>query len=314
MSDEMEDAPAMRHQGLAPWLQTAWDMRAAGNFIGGGSGTGLLILTSLGAFDGLYSPVLLLAGLVLVGLGLFSVFLEIGRPLRALNVLLGGKRSWMTREAFVAGILFPLGGAALIWPDLAKLVWIPAAAYLYCQARILESAKGIPTWRSPLILPLTVVTGLAEGAGILLLLGTLFLDAGAPEWVAGTLVATIAGRIFVWMFYRRRMVGGEAPVEAAAMLIRFSMPFTLGGNVIPIAFLVLAGISPDIRAAALAAAGLAAMAGGWAMKIVIVTKAAHNQGFAINHSPARGGGESGPGFKPGWREVPPGEARNQAKE
>ena len=27
---------------IAPWRQTAWDWRAAGNFIGGGSGTGLL--------------------------------------------------------------------------------------------------------------------------------------------------------------------------------------------------------------------------------------------------------------------------------
>jgi phenylacetyl-CoA:acceptor oxidoreductase subunit 2 len=303
MNEEMEDAPGMRHQGLAPWLQTAWDLRAAGNFIGGGSGTGLLILTSLGAFAGLYSRALLLVGLILVGLGLFSVFLEIGRPFRAMNVLLGGKRSWMTREAFVAGVLFPLGGAALLYPDLAKLVWIPAAAYLYCQCRILEAAKGIPTWRSPLILPLIAATGLAEGAGILVLLGSLTLEGGAPEWAAGVLVAAIAARLFVWMAYRRRMVGGEAPVEAAAALIRFSMPFTLGGNVIPLAFLVAAGAMPDIHAAALAAAGLAAMAGGWGLKITIVTKAAHNQGFAINHSPARGGGESGPGIKPGWRET-----------
>lgn len=305
MSEEFEDTPVMHHPGLSPWLQTAWDLRAAGNFIGGGSGTGLLILSSLGAFAGLYSPLLLLAGLVLVGLGLFSVFLEIGRPLRALNVLLGGKRSWMTREAMVAAVLFPLGLAALFYPVLAKFLWLPAGAYLYCQARILEAAKGIPTWRSPLILPLTIATGLVEGAGILLVLATLALDNGAPEWVAGVLVAAIAARIFVWMAYRRRMVGGEAPVEAAAVLIRFSMPFTLGGNIIPIAFLVAAGVQPDIRAAALAAAGLAAMAGGWALKVCIVTKAAQNQGFAINHSPARGSGEPGPGFKPGWREVGP---------
>jgi phenylacetyl-CoA:acceptor oxidoreductase 26-kDa subunit len=303
MSEDFQDAPVMHHPGLSPWLQTAWDMRAAGNFIGGGSGTGLLIIASLGSFAGIHGPVPLLVGLALVGLGLFSVFLEIGRPLRALNVLLGGKRSWMTREAMVAGVLFPLGLAALFYPVLVKFVWFPAAAYLYCQARILESAKGIPTWRSPLILPLTISTGIAEGAGILLVLATLFLDNGAPDWLAGTLVAAIAARIFVWMFYRRRMVEGEAPVAAAAALIRLSMPFTLGGNVIPIAFLVAAGIQPDIRAAALAAAGLAAMAGGWALKICIVTKAAHNQGFAINHSPARGSGESGPGFKPGWREV-----------
>ena len=299
MSEEPE--VGMRHLGLAPWLQTAWDLRAAGNFIGGGSGTGLLILTSLGAFRGLYSQGLLLAGLVLVGLGLFSVFLEIGRPLRAMNVLLGGRRSWMTREAMVAAILFPLGGAALFFPDLAKLVWIPALAYLYCQARILEATKGIPTWRSPLILPLILATGFAEGAGAFLLLAP--LAGGAPDWVGGALIGAVAARLFVWMFYRRRMVAGGAPVQAAAVLVGFSAPFTLGGNVMPVMLLVVAGLLPDVATAALAAAGLTAMIGGWALKITIVTKAAHNQGFAIVHSPARGGGEPGPGFKPGWREI-----------
>ena len=294
----------MRHLGLAPWLQTAWDLRAAGNFIGGGSGTGLLILVSLGAFRGLYSQVLLVAGLGLVGLGLFSVFLEIGRPWRAMNVLLGGKRSWMTREAIVAGVLFPLGGAALFFPDLAKLVWIPALAYLYCQCRILEATKGIPTWRSPLILPLILTTGIAEGAGVLLLLAPLTLDGGAPDWVAGVLIAAVAARLFVWMFYRRRMVAGGAPVQAAAVLVAFSAPFTLGGNVMPVVMLMAAGIMPAVAAAALAAAGLTAMLGGWALKITIVTKAAHNQGFSIEHAPARGAGTAGPGFKPGWLERP----------
>ena len=295
----------MRHLGLAPWLQTAWDLRAAGNFIGGGTGTGLLILVSLGAFRGLYGPALLVAGLALVGLGLFSVFLEIGRPLRAMNVILGGKRSWMTREAMVAGVLFPLGGAALVFPDLAKLVWIPALAYLYCQCRILEAAKGIPTWRSPLILPLILTTGIAEGAGALLLLAPLALPGGAPDWVGGVLIGAVAARLFVWMFYRRRMVAGGAPVVAAAVLVAFSAPFTLGGNIMPVIMLVAAGIMPDIAVAALAAAGLTAMLGGWALKITIVTRAAHNQGFSIDHSPARGSGESGPGFTPGWREIPP---------
>jgi len=295
--------PEIRHLGLAPWLQTAWDLRAAGNFIGGGSGTGLLILTSAAAYWGITSPVLLLAGLALVGLGLFSVFLEIGRPLRAMNVLLGGKWSWMTREAFVAGILFPLGGAALFYPELAKVVWIPAAAYLYCQARILEATKGIPTWRSPLILPLILSTGLVEGTGAFMLLTLMVAKGGIPEWAGGVLIAAIAARVFVWMLYRRRMMAGEAPVAAAAVLMAFSGPFTIGGNVMPIVFLIMAGLSPDIAGAALAAAGLIAMAGGWALKITIVTKAAHNQGFAIPHAPARGAGTSGPGIKPGWREI-----------
>ncbi|OAN46759.1 phenylacetyl CoA [Paramagnetospirillum marisnigri] len=304
MSEDFEGQPQMRHLGLSPWLQTAWDLRAAGNFIGGGTGTGLLILVSAGAYYGIQSKLLLVAGLALVGLGLFSVFLEIGRPLRAMNVLFGGKRSWMTREAITAGILFPLGAAALVFPELVKIVWAPAAGYLYCQARILEATKGIPTWRSPLILPLILVTGLVEGAGALLLLAPLAFETGAaPEWVGGVLMAALAGRIFVWMFYRRKMVDGGAPVAAAAVLIAFSGPFTLGGNVMPIVMMIGAGLQPDIAVAALPAAGLAAMIGGWAMKITIVTKAAHNQGFSIEHAPARGSGEPGPGFKPGWRKT-----------
>lgn len=308
MNGEFDNEPetGMRHLGLAPWLQTAWDLRAAGNFIGGGCGTGLLIVISLGAFKGLSGPVPLLVGLALVALGLLSVLFELGRPLRALNVIFGGKRSWMTREAMVAGVLFPLGAAALVFPDLVKLVWLPALAYLYCQGRILEVSKGIPTWRSPLILPLTMASGVAEGTGILLLLAPLVVDGGAPDWCAGVLIAALAARLMVWMVYRRRMVdGGEAPALAQAVLVAFSTPFTLGGNIIPVVLIVAAGVQPDLAGAAMAAAGLAAAVGGWALKVTIVTKAAHNQGFAIAHSPARGSGESGPGFKPGWREIPP---------
>jgi len=42
---------------------------------------------------------------------------------------------------------------------------------------------------------------------------------------------------------------------------------------------------------------------GWfiCIKIVLVTKAAYDQGFAVEHMPARGAGASGPGVKPGWR-------------
>ncbi len=55
---------------------------------------------------------LILAGLALVGLGLFCVSLELGRPLRALNVIRNPRTSWMAREAWVAGALFPAGLAA----------------------------------------------------------------------------------------------------------------------------------------------------------------------------------------------------------
>ena len=55
--------------GPKPWQQTSWDWRAAGNFIGGGAGTGLIVTTALSGAQGTAAAVLLLAGLALVGLG-----------------------------------------------------------------------------------------------------------------------------------------------------------------------------------------------------------------------------------------------------
>ncbi len=43
-----------------------------------------------------------------VGAGLFCVWLEIGRPWRFLNVFRHPARSWMTREAIIAIVLFIL--------------------------------------------------------------------------------------------------------------------------------------------------------------------------------------------------------------
>ena len=49
-----------------------------------------------------------------------------------------------------------------------------------------------------------------------------------------------------------------------------------------------------------AIAGLLAFATGWLLKFTIITRAAYNQGFALNHTPVRGSGYAGPAVKPGW--------------
>ena len=70
---------------IAPWRQANWDARAAANFIGGGSGTGLLIAAAVASAAGApYRPLALVA-LALVAIGLGCVWLEIGRPWRALQ-------------------------------------------------------------------------------------------------------------------------------------------------------------------------------------------------------------------------------------
>ncbi len=60
--------------GPNPWQQTSWDARAAGNFIGGGAGAGLIVFAALSGAQGPALTGLMLAGLALVGAGLFCVF------------------------------------------------------------------------------------------------------------------------------------------------------------------------------------------------------------------------------------------------
>jgi len=284
---------------VAPWIQTNWDLRAAGNFIGGGTGTGLLIVAAFAA-GAAYRPFALL-GLAFVALGLFSVFLEIGRHLRAPRVLAHVGRSWMTREAIVAPFLFAAGLAAA-WhptPALAALTALLAAAYLYCQARILHAAKGIPAWRAPRIVPLTVVAGLAEGAGLLVLVLALLDRSFAVRWPALALAVLLVARTVAWRGYRKRL---QAPAAALAALDAGRRIFDRLGNWVAAPVAVVASLlAPGPLAAGVAAAaGALALVCGWHFKITLITRAAHNQGFALPALPVRGKGAVGAAAKPGW--------------
>ena len=99
--------------GAKPWHQTSWDFRAAFNFRFGGAGAGLLLIVALSGLGGDAMRAELLLGMALMGAGLVSVWFEIGRPLRAMNVGFNPFTSWMTRESFAAGAVFVLGLAEM---------------------------------------------------------------------------------------------------------------------------------------------------------------------------------------------------------
>ena len=64
---------------------------------------------------------------------------------------------------------------------------------------------------------------------------------------------------------------------------------------------VVAGWLVDgLTAPMFALAGLSVFATGWAIKFILITRAAYNQGFALPHTPIRGSGVPGPAVKPGW--------------
>jgi phenylacetyl-CoA:acceptor oxidoreductase subunit 2 len=272
--------------GANPWQQKSWDWRAAANFICGGGGAGLIVVTVLLAEPGMARSASLLIGLALVCAGLFCVWLEIGRPLRALHVFLHPRRSWMTREAFAATLLVPATVAAAA--DVPAVEWIAAAlalVFVYCQGRMLRAAKGIPAWREPRVVPLIVGTGLAEGAGLFLLVAAIGGRADTAAWAA--CAALVAARIVLWQLWRRRLA--DIAPRAQAALDRAGLLLLLAGCALPLAALALAAaLTAPAGDPLYMAAGALAFAGGAQFKFVLLGRASFNQGFALAHLPVRG--------------------------
>jgi phenylacetyl-CoA:acceptor oxidoreductase subunit 2 len=125
--------------GAASRLQRFWDLRAACNFIGGGTGCGLLFWAAIGLAGGLpYFPAALI-GLMFVGAGLFMVWLEIGKPWRAFNLFFRPQTSWMTREGIVSLPLFATGAIAV----LSHVPVLPGANNKFIQrAARVERTQG----------------------------------------------------------------------------------------------------------------------------------------------------------------------------
>ncbi|MDH5539542.1 MAG: hypothetical protein OEY03_09070 [Rhizobacter sp.] len=275
--------------GPNPWQQAHWDWRAAANFVSGGAGSGLIVVCVVTGASGPLPSALLATGAALIGFGLLCVWGEIGRPWRALNVLFNPRTSWMTREAIVATLLLPAtlaaaaGAGNLRWPVAAL-----ALGFLFCQARILRAARGIPAWREPWIVPLIVSTGLAEGAGLWLAAQAAF-GVAQPQMLVPVALVWLA-RTPAYATYRRRLAPHAAAPALGALDPAGRRLLTAGGT-LPLATLALVAVGllgGAPASALLVAAGLAAAGtGGW-FKFVLVTRAAFNQGFALTHLPVRG--------------------------
>jgi phenylacetyl-CoA:acceptor oxidoreductase 26-kDa subunit len=283
----------------APRLQRNWDSRAACNFIGGGSGTGLL-LAGAGAFatEWPYFTAGTLA-VALIGFGLSMVWLEIGRPLRAFNVFFHPQTSWMSREALLAFPVLVLAGLAILLNQpfvrlpfqahgsVAVLAWAAAAlglAFLYCQARILRASRGVPAWSEPTLQLVIVTTAIAEGLGLLLLLS--LAVAPPPAWAVVAAIVALFARAGAWEFYRHR-VKLTAPAQAAAVLDRTSLWIHLFGHLLA-AILLIVSLTMPSHVVAAAVAGLPLFVTGAYLKFVVVTRAAFTRGFSVPFMPVRG--------------------------
>ena len=295
-------AGAIRTKGVEPWHQPSWDWKAAGNFMCGGTGIGLFTFAAVAAVLG--TPPLPLAAfaVLLVAVGLFLVLLKISRRWRFAYVLRQPQRSWMAREAWLALIFFPLAVLAL-WFDLRPLLVAATVAgllFLLSQAMMLKGAKGIPAWREPLIVPLIIATGLAEGGG-------LFVAAAAPLvpllvlQIAALVVAVlVAIRAFAWRAYFDALRVKGAPIRTLQVLDAARGRLFLFGFVLPITLAAAGFFIPGAAVPLLALGGLCAFFSGWVLKFTLITRAAYNQGYAVERTAVRGAGVAEQPIRPGW--------------
>jgi len=275
--------------------QTHWDFRAAMNFTMGGMSTGLVIMATVAHFFAGLSTEALLYLNVAAGagraVGLFFVFLEIGRKKRFLRVLLRPQTSWMTRETYAVAVFYPALLADLIRPNpaLHLVVALVALVFLYCQARILHAAKGIPAWRADLIPTMLIMTGLLEGVGLL------GIASGLVSWrfeasmtfisFWGALLALL--NALIWQRYFAYAKRNGLPPLARAELERITPTLRLIGHLTP---LILFAIATAFSEALLAIAGASAVAGGVMWKYTVIVRASYQQGFALPRMPRRGSG------------------------
>ncbi len=96
------------------------------------------------------SPWIGYAALGLAAIGLLASVVHLGRPLRAWRVFLGLGRSWLSREAVLFGLWFPLLAATTLFP--AQVPALPAALIgtiaVFCSAMIyIDTPRRF--WRAP---------------------------------------------------------------------------------------------------------------------------------------------------------------------
>ena len=105
-------------------LQTFWDWRAAMNWCFGGIGAGLAVLTgavtALGLLPVARASEIQAGAALIMAIGLFLVFLKIGRQARFWRALARPQTSWMSREIYAVAVFYPAVALNLASPQIGR--------------------------------------------------------------------------------------------------------------------------------------------------------------------------------------------------
>lgn len=276
--------------GSAPWRQTSWDWRAAGNLTFGGAGAGLAFCAAaLGFATGEHNIAAFLLAPLLIAAGIGLAWAELGKPKDFLRVLFHPQTSWKSREALIAPVLLVAALVAAVLPFtlVLLLVLILSGGFLYVQGRILGEAGDTR------IVPLVLSTGVAEGAALLTVVATLtFSDSAAAALRLTILLAAL--RWPVWTIYRDGLAQGASAQGAA--LRAFGESRVALVLWVPIAVLALAAVVPWFGWLLAVLGGLATAASGWWLKYLILTGSPSAKAFVAPLAPAKpADGEGTPG-------------------
>ncbi|HOE17053.1 MAG TPA: dimethyl sulfoxide reductase anchor subunit [Syntrophorhabdaceae bacterium] len=205
-----------------------------------GAGSALIMSSAL-----LNYPRGIMAGLVLVAIGILFLFFHLGNRLRCWRVIIGLKNSWISKGAlFAGGLLFfgalslcPLG-ETLHYIVRAGTIVLAFLTVMYAGF-FLSSMTPIPFWNTPLTPVLFFMHSATTGLSILMFM--LALDAAwlAVDRIIGW-VALLAGMALVFTLIHVMVMASStnAARESVRMLLQDGLKLSFFGGVIMLGLVI----------------------------------------------------------------------------
>ena len=297
-SDASDESMSNLSNPLVGKPQTFWDYRAAMNFILGGMASGFsFVAFLLFSYRVINIEQLMLFNLMagsIMACGLFFVFLKIGRKLRFLNVLLRPQTSWMTRETWCVAAFYPAIFLGVLFENTFAfaIAGISSFGFLVSQARILYAAKGIPSWRAPVIPWMIFFSGLYEGFALLVLFGPLIgmqLQHFVSLLCFVGITLGVTNAYYFFQYSRKAKSFGISPLSRS-FINNLRLPVMGFGQLLPVTLFIFTVANITTNLLPLFIAAIFIVLGGAYWKLIVITKASHMQSFEIPMIPQRGSG------------------------
>lgn len=174
-------------------------------------------------------------GGAIIAIGLACVWIPGRIRVRIPAMLRRSKEPWIAYETYAAAVfMIALAVLARISGAAVELVVaVAAAAYMISNAQTIRTGRSRAAWRAPEIPSLIVITGLAQGVGLIALLSAI-----VPAIIRGHTLAPIAGMVLAamgayrWRDFSLNLTDAAvrqdvSRISLAVYLGVYALPFTL---------------------------------------------------------------------------------------